>query len=490
VSLTPSAQYSLTIRVELAEEPGLLGRVTSAIGGAGGVVNAVDPVEVESQLSVRDITVDATDQEHWDQILAAIDAVPDARVLDTTDRTFLLHVGGKIEQHNKHPIKSRDDLSMAYTPGVARVCLAIAEDPSKAFQYTIKRNTVAVVSDGTAVLGLGDIGPRAAMPVMEGKAMLFKEFAGVDAFPICLDTRDPDEIVAAVRLIAPAFGGINLEDISAPRCFEIEERLKAELDVPVFHDDQHGTAVVVMAALLNAIKLTGRRLEDTRVVIVGLGAAGIAVTKILLAAGMREIIGADSRGAIHTARGDYVEGTMPPMKRWFAEVTNAERREGVPAELIDGADLLIGLSGARVIPAEALARMNGDAMVFAMANPTPEVPPEEAAPHVRIMATGRSDYPNQINNVLAFPGIFRGALDVRARTIDEPMKMAAARAIAGMVGESELLEDYIIPSVFNRDVAPAVAAAVAEQARRTGAAVAGNEVGFASGDTGQFQSGS
>ena len=488
MSLTPSAQYSLTIRVELAEEPGLLGRVTSAIGAAGGVVNAVDPVEVESQISVRDITVDATDQEHWEQILSAIDAVPDARVLDTTDRTFLLHVGGKIEQHNKHPIKNRDDLSMAYTPGVARVCLAIAEDPSRAFQYTIKRNTVAVVSDGTAVLGLGDIGPRAAMPVMEGKAMLFKEFAGVDAFPICLDTRDPDEIVAAVRGIAPAFGGINLEDISAPRCFEIEERLKAELDIPVFHDDQHGTAVVVMAALLNAVKLTGRRLEDTRVVIVGLGAAGIAVTKILLAAGVREIVGADSRGAIHSARSDYKEGTMPPMKRWFAEVTNAELREGPPAELIDGADLLIGLSGARVIPAEALAQMNGDAMVFAMANPNPEVPPEEAAPHVRIMATGRSDYPNQINNVLAFPGIFRGTLDVRARTIDEPMKMAAARAIADMVGDSELREDYIIPSVFNRDVAPAVAAAVAEQARRSGAAAAGNEVGFASGDTGQFQS--
>ncbi|TMK40693.1 MAG: NAD-dependent malic enzyme, partial [Actinobacteria bacterium] len=444
--------------------------------------------EVESQISVRDITVDATDQEHWEQILSAIDAVPDARVLDTTDRTFLLHVGGKIEQHNKHPIKNRDDLSMAYTPGVARVCLAIAEDPSRAFQYTIKRNTVAVVSDGTAVLGLGDIGPRAAMPVMEGKAMLFKEFAGVDAFPICLDTRDPDEIVAAVRGIAPAFGGINLEDISAPRCFEIEERLKAELDIPVFHDDQHGTAVVVMAALLNAVKLTGRRLEDTRVVIVGLGAAGIAVTKILLAAGVREIVGADSRGAIHSARSDYKEGTMPPMKRWFAEVTNAELREGPPAELIDGADLLIGLSGARVIPAEALAQMNGDAMVFAMANPNPEVPPEEAAPHVRIMATGRSDYPNQINNVLAFPGIFRGTLDVRARTIDEPMKMAAARAIADMVGDSELREDYIIPSVFNRDVAPAVAAAVAEQARRSGAAAAGNEVGFASGDTGQFQS--
>jgi len=488
VALTPSAQYSLTIRVQLAEETGLLGRVTSVIGEAGGVVGAVDPVEVEGRLSVRDVTVDATDQDHWEQILAAIGAVPGAEVLDTTDRTFLMHLGGKIEQHNKHPLKSRDDLSMAYTPGVARVCLAIAEDPSKAFQYTIKRNTVAVVSDGTAVLGLGDIGPEAALPVMEGKAMLFKEFAGVDAFPICLSCKDPDEIVATVRAIAPAFGGINLEDISAPRCFEIEDRLKAELDIPVFHDDQHGTAVVVLAALMNAAKLTGRRLPDIHVLVTGLGAAGVAVTKILLEAGVCHVIGADSRGAIHTERSDYRDGSMTPVKRWYAEVTNPERRSGSPAEVLEGADLFIGLSGARVLPPEALGGMRPDAMVFAMANPNPEISPEEAAPHVRIMATGRSDYPNQINNVLAFPGIFRGALDVRARSIDEHMKVAAARAIAEIVGDEELREDYIIPSVFNREVAPAVAAAVAAQARRTGAATAGNEVGFASGDTGQFQS--
>src|SRR5438270_567696 len=480
---TPSAQYSVTLRVEIEHRPGMLGKVASAIGEAGGTIGAIDLVQVEGTHTIRDITVETADSSDWPRLSDAVDRVPGARVLDTTDRTFLLHLGGKIGLQNKHPLKTREDLSMAYTPGVARVCRAISEDPDKAFQYTIKRNTVAVVSDGTAVLGLGDIGPRAAMPVMEGKAMLFKEFAGVDAFPICLDTRDPDEIVAAVRGIAPAFGGINLEDISAPRCFEIEERLKAELDIPVFHDDQHGTAVVVMAALLNAVKLTGRRLEDTRVVIVGLGAAGIAVTKILLAAGVREIVGADSRGAIHSARSDYKEGTMPPMKRWFAEVTNAELREGPPAELIDGADLLIGLSGARVIPAEALAQMNGDAMVFAMANPNPEVPPEEAAPHVRIMATGRSEYPNQINNVLAFPGIFRGALDVRAPHITEPMKMAAARAIADIVTDSELREDYIIPSVFNRDVADAVAEAVAAEAKATGEATAGDEIGFADTDT-------
>jgi malate dehydrogenase (oxaloacetate-decarboxylating) len=483
VSATPSAQYRLTIRVKLDDAQGILGMVTSAITEAGAMVGAVDLVEVDGGHSLRDIVVDASDREHWNRIIAAINATAGAEVIDTTDRTFLLHVGGKIEQHNKHPLKTRDDLSMAYTPGVARVSLAIAEDVDKAFQYTIKRNTVAVVSDGTAVLGLGDIGPHAAMPVMEGKCCLFKEFAGVDAFPICLDTTDPDEIVRAVKLIAPAFGGINLEDISAPRCFQIEEQLKEQLEIPVFHDDQHGTAVVVLAALLNAAKLTGRTLADLDVLVIGLGAAGIAVTKILLAAGVSKIIGADSRGALHVQREDYLDGSMNAVKRWFAEATNPECRDGAPADVIDGADLLVGVSGARVLPAEALARMNTDAMVFAMANPNPEVNPEEAAPYVRIMATGRSDYPNQINNVLCFPGIFRGALDVRAPHITEEMKMAAAQAIAAIVDESELREDYIIPSVFNRDVAPAVAAAVAEQARAGGVALARQEVGFAQGDT-------
>ncbi len=481
-SVTPSAQYRLTIRIEIDDAAGTLAHLTGAIGEAGGIVVAVDAVEIDSGHSVRDILVDASGKQHWEQILAAIGAVEGARVIDTIDRTFLLHVGGKIEQHNKHPLKTRDDLSMAYTPGVARVCLAIADDPDRAFQYTIKRNTVAVVSDGTAVLGLGDIGPRAAMPVMEGKCCLFKEFADVDAFPICLDTTDTDEIVRAVTLIAPAFGGINLEDISAPRCFEIEERLKRDLDIPIFHDDQHGTAVVVMAALLNAVKLTGRRLGDLHVLIIGLGAAGIAVTKILLEAGVRHIIGADSRGALHVKRADYEDGSMNAVKRWFSQMTNPECRTGSPADVIDGADLLIGLSGARVLEAEALARMNDDAMVFAMANPNPEVTPEEAAPYVRIMATGRSDYPNQINNVLCFPGIFRGALDVRAPDITESMKMAAARAIAAIVTDEELHDDYIIPSVFNRDVAPAVAAAVADEARASGTALAGSEVGFAQGD--------
>ena len=483
MSATPSAQYRLTIRVKLADSPNILGSVTSMIGEAGGMIDAVDLVEVDGGHSLRDVVVDASGRDHWERIIAAINAVEGAEVIDTTDRTFLLHVGGKIEQHNKHPLKTRDDLSMAYTPGVARVCLAIADDPDKAFQYTIKRNTVAVISDGTAVLGLGDIGPRAAMPVMEGKCCLFQEFAGVDAFPICLETTDTEEIIQTVKLIAPGFGGINLEDISAPRCFEIEEALKDQLDIPVFHDDQHGTAVVVMAALLNAVKLTGRNLEDLNVLVIGLGAAGIAVTKILLAAGVHKVIGADSQGVLHTDRRDYVEGSMNAVKRWFAETTNPDCRAGTPADVIDGTDLLIGVSGARAFPAEALARMNKDAMVFAMANPSPEVNPEEAAPYVRIMATGRSDYPNQINNVLCFPGIFRGALDVRAPTITEDMKMAAARAIAAIVDESELREDYIIPSVFNRDVAPAVAAAVAEEARRAGTALAGQQVGFAHGDT-------
>ena len=475
---TPSAQYSLTLRVEIDHLPGMLGKVASAIGAAGATIGAVDLVGVDGGHTIRDITVETSDAADWPRLTAAVNAVEGARVLDTTDRTFMLHIGGKIEIRNKSPLKTRDDLSMAYTPGVARVCEAIHDDPDKAFQYTIKRNTVAVVSDGTAVLGLGDIGPRAAMPVMEGKAMLFKEFGGVDAFPVCLDTKDPDEIVAAVKAIAPAFGGINLEDISAPRCFKIESRLKLELDIPVFHDDQHGTAVVVLAALLNALTLTGQRIGDIRVVIVGLGAAGVAVTQILLEAGVHHIIGCDSRGAVHVARSDYLDGTMAPVKRRLAERTNTDHRDGLPADVIEGADLLIGLSGARVLPAVALAKMNPDPIVFAMANPTPEVSPEEALPYARILATGRSDYPNQINNVLCFPGIFRGALDARAKEITETMKTAAARAIADIVPSEELREDYIIPSVFNREVATAVAAAVADEARESGDADLG--LGFGS----------
>jgi malate dehydrogenase (oxaloacetate-decarboxylating) len=475
---TPSAQYSITMRVEIEHRLGMLGRVASAIGEAGGVVGAVDIVQIEHGITVRDITVETASEDDWARLTEAVNAVPGARVLDATDRTLQLHVGGKIELHNKAPLKTRDDLSMAYTPGVARVCEAIHADPDKAFQYTIKRNTVAVVSDGSAVLGLGNIGPRAAMPVMEGKAMLFKEFGGIDAFPICVDTQDVDEIVAVVQALSPGFGGINLEDISAPRCFEIEDRLRNSLDIPVFHDDQHGTAVVVLAALLNALRLTGRRIEELRIVIVGLGAAGVAVARILLAAGARHIVGVDSRGALSVERADYLDGSIHPVKLALAKDTNPERVSGSVADALSGADLLIGLSGARVVDASALARMNPDPIVFAMANPTPEVSPEEAAPYARIIATGRSDYPNQINNVLCFPGLFRGALDVRAVMITEEMKMAAARAIAAIVRDDELREDYIIPSVFNREVASAVAEAVASQARASGTAVAGAEVGF------------
>src|SRR3984893_3019401 len=483
VAMGPSVSYSITVRLEVASRGRAVSGITRAVEQAGGVVTALDVTAGRDDKLRVDVTCAARGEEHSEALVNALAGIDGVTVHKVSDRTFLLHLGGKIEMRSKVPLRNRDDLSMAYTPGVGRVAMAIAGNREDARRLTVKRNSVAVVTDGSAVLGLGNIGPYAALPVMEGKAALFKRFADIDAWPICLDSQDSDEIVRAVELIAPGFGGINLEDISAPRCFEIEERLKRALDIPVFHDDQHGTAVVVMAAVLNAVKLTDRRLEDLRVLIIGLGAAGIAVTKILLAAGVRHIVGADSQGALHTNREDYLDGSMNAVKRWFAQETNPDCRSGTPEEVIDGEDLLIGVSGARALPAKALARMSEDAMVFAMANPNPEINPEEAAPYVRIIATGRSDYPNQINNVLCFPGIFRGALDVRARTITEEMKMTAAYAIAQIVDDSELREDYIIPSVFNRDVAPAVAAAVAEEARAAGTARAGQEVGFAQGDT-------
>src|SRR3954453_8418174 len=464
----PSAQFSLTLTVVLTRRPGALERVAQAIGGAGGSSGAVDIVEQGERETIREITVDATDADHWDEIINAVQRVDGAKLCETRDRTLELHRGGKIYTGMKTGIKTRDDLSMAYTPGVARVCLEIAGDRDKAHEYTIKKNSVAVISDGTAVLGLGDIGPEAAMPVMEGKAVLFKEFADVDAFPICLNTKHPDEIVAVVKAIAPAFGGINLEDIASPRCFDIENRLIEELDIPVFHDDQHGTAIVVLAALLNACRLTGRRIEDLRVAMVGAGAAGVAVARILMSSGVTDIVAADRRGAIHQDRPDYGDGSMNTPKVWLAEHTNDGRRTGTPAEILEGTDLFIGLSGPGIITARDLERMNPDPFVFAMANPTPEVAPEDAAPFCRVMANGRSDYPNQINNVLAFPGIFRGALDVRAPKITEEMKLAAAHGIASVVSDDELNASYIIPTVFNADVCPAVSRAVAEEARREG----------------------
>jgi malate dehydrogenase (oxaloacetate-decarboxylating) len=467
---TPSAQFSLRLRVEMPRGPGSIGRVATVIGDTGGTIGPITVIEVGQTDAIRDIIVDCTGADHGAAIVEALEELENVRLIEVTDRTLELHKDGKLYTGLSAPLETRDDLSMAYTPGVARVCQAIAEDPSKAFEYTIKSNTVAVVTDGSAVLGLGDIGPEAAMPVMEGKAALFKAFGGVDAFPICLDTKDAGEIVEVVKAIAPGFGGINLEDISSPRCFEIEQRLIDELDIPVFHDDQHGTAIVVLAALLNACRLTGRKLEDLGVAIVGAGAAGVAVGKILMNAGVSSIVACDREGAIHTGRPDFEDGSINPVKAWLAENTNPQGRTGSLLDVLEGTDLFIGLSGPGILEAKDIARMNPDPFVFAMANPTPEVSPEDAAPYVRVMATGRSDYPNQINNVLAFPGIFRGAFDVRAPKITEEMKMAAAYGIASVVSDEELREDYIIPSVFNPDVCPAVARAVAEEAQREGIA--------------------
>ncbi len=461
----PSASYSMTLRVEFPHRTGSLGQILTTVGEAGGMVGAVDIVRMGQDVSIRDITINARDSEHGQQLVSTVDEMPEVRVVNISDRTFLLHLGGKIEVRSKNPIRTRDDLSMVYTPGVARVCRAIAQDPERAFNLTIKRNTVAVVTDGTAVLGLGDIGPRAAMPVMEGKAALFKQFAEVDAFPICLDTKDPEEIIASVKNIAPGFGGINLEDISAPRCFEIEDRLKAELDIPVFHDDQHGTSVVVLAALINSLKIVGKKIEDLRIVVNGVGASGVACAKIMMSAGATNIVGCDRKGIVYEGR-----GSLDTSKGWFAENTNSEGKTGGLTEAIEGADLFLGLSAPNVLSVEQLDLMNEDPIVFAMANPDPEISPEDAFGHARIIATGRSDYPNQINNVLCFPGIFRGALDVRAREIDESMKLAAAEAIANVIPEESLSEDYIIPSVFDERVAPAVAETVAEAAKESGTA--------------------
>ena len=463
---TPSASYSLTLRVKLSSRAGTLGEVATAIGRAGGDIGAIDIVSVASDSIIRDITVNAASSEHGEKIVQAVRDIDGIEVINVSDRTFLMHIGGKIEVVSKMPLKTRADLSMAYTPGVARVCEAIHNDPEKAFILTIKKNTVAVVTDGTAVLGLGDIGPAAAMPVMEGKAMLFKEFGGVDAFPICLNTKDPDEIVRTVKAISTPFGGINLEDISAPRCFEIEDRLKEELDIPVFHDDQHGTAVVVLAALINALKLVGKEMSKIKVIVNGVGAAGVACTKIIMAAGVTNVVGCDQSGAIYAGRREH----MNWVKDWYARNTNPNNEQGTVHDVIKGADVFLGLSVPGVINEEDLKQMAEKPIVFAMANPTPEIMPEEAAPYVAVMATGRSDYPNQINNVLCFPGIFRGALACRASRINEEMKLAAANAIAGIITDAELHPEYIVPSVFDKRVAEAVARAVEEAAHRTGVA--------------------
>lgn len=458
-----SASNAYTIRLILPQTGNAFSDVLSVINRNGAQVGAIDIVKTEGGTITRDITIHTQDEDHAKTVYNALKEIKDVDVRHMSDRTFMMHLGGKIEIQNKVAVNHRDDLSMVYTPGVARVCKAIHESPEKAFNLTIRKNMVAVVSDGTAVLGLGDIGPLAAMPVMEGKAMLFKKFANVDAFPICLDTKDTEELIKTVKYLAPTFGGINLEDIASPRCFEIERRLKAELDIPVFHDDQHGTAIVMTAALINALKLVNKKMEDIKVVFNGAGAAGTACTNMLMDLGVKHIVGCDRQGAIYVGRGQLDEA-----KKEYAERTNPHKEKGSIHDVIKDADVFVGLSSANILTVDDLKKMNKDPIVFAMANPDPEIMPEIALPHVAIMATGRSDYPNQINNLLAFPGIFRGALDCHATDINAEMKLAAAFAIAKAVDEEALSRDYIIPSVFNHNVAPAVAAAVMEAARKTG----------------------
>ncbi len=460
---TPTAAYSIRIRVRMANKPGDLGRIAVAIGDVGGNIAGLDGFEAKQAFLDEDIIVDCRSEDHQRQVLGAIEALDGIEVLAHEDRTFKMHEGGKIEVLPLAPVGDRDDLSMAYTPGVARVCNAIAAEPAKVHELTIKRNTVAIVTDGTAVLGLGDIGPEAALPVMEGKALLFKEFAGVDAFPICLDVNDADEIIETVVRLAPVFGGINLEDIAAPQCFTVEERLKELLDIPVFHDDQHGTAVVVLAALENALKIVDKKMVDLNIVIAGVGAAGVAISKMLLEAGVAHVVGTDRQGAIWEGRED-----LNPAKQWFAENTNPNRVTGSLGQVLPGADVFIGVSGPGLINADDVRTMGPKPIVFAMANPDPEIRPEAIEGIASVIATGRSDFPNQINNVLCFPGIFRGALDAGATTITENMKLAAAEAIASAVDENELSPDFIIPSVFDKRVVELVARASAEAAVRDG----------------------
>ena len=455
----PTAAYSVNLQVELLNVPNTLGRLATAIGEAGANIVSMGGFDVRGEVLTNEIVVNCRDEEHATAVLNRVEALEGVILRGWFDRTFDLHRGGKIEVLSLAPVTDNHDLSMAYTPGVARICMAIHADPSRAHELTIKKNTVAIVTDGTAVLGLGDIGPIAALPVMEGKALLFKEFAGVDAFPVCLDVDDPSEIVETVIRLAPAFGGINLEDIAAPAAFEVEEALQEALDIPVFHDDQHGTAVVTLAALWNSLRLTGREIGDQSVVISGVGAAGVAVGKILIGAGVGEIVGVDRTGALYEGRDN-----LNSAKEWFAINTNSDRKMGSLSDVLAGADVFIGLSGPGLLDAADLRNMAPEPIVFAMANPDPEIRPEEADGLAAVMATGRSDYPNQINNVLAFPGIFRGALDAGATRVTENMKLAAARAIADSVDDEDLKPDFVVPSVFDKAVPFQVAEAVAAAA--------------------------
>ena len=461
----PSASNSITVRLDIRNRPGMLAEVTSVIGEHGGNIGAIDIVRAEEEQLIRDITINARSDEHAHDIVESVREVEGVDVVNVSDRTFLMHLGGKLEVESKTPIRTRDQLSMAYTPGVARVSEAIHEDPTDTHRLTMKSNTVAVVTDGTAVLGLGDIGANAAIPVMEGKGQLLKEFADVNGVPISLNTTDVDEIVETVSRIAPVFGGINLEDIAAPRCFEIEQRLEEELDIPVFHDDQHGTAVVAVAALLNALEIVEKDLADLKIVMVGIGAAGSAVTEMLLKMGVETIVGVDREGPVTSDRSD-----LGPAKERYVRMTDPDTDSETLREAMDGADVFIGLSGPDVIGPEDLKRMSRDPIVFAMANPRPEIMPEEAYPHVSVMATGRSDYPNQINNVLCFPGLFKGLLNCRATDVTDEMKIAAAHAIANTIDDRSLTPDYIVPSVFDKKVVGEVAAAVSQVAVEQGVA--------------------
>lgn len=466
VDIGPYSNYQLTVRLELANKPGMFAKVAALLAEEGANLGAVDIVSATADRMIRDITFDVQDETHGDRVLARLGMVPHVTVVSASDRIFLMHLGGKIHVQSKLPISTRNILSMVYTPGVGRVSQAIAKDPSKAYVFTSKGNSVAVITDGSAVLGLGNLGPEAALPVMEGKAMLFKELAGIDAWPISLNTQDPDQIVQTILAIAPGFGAINLEDISAPRCFDIEHRLRAALDIPVMHDDQHGTAVVILAALSNALKLTGKKMEEIRVVVNGLGAAGTACCRMLLAAGVSHLVGCEPQGIV--LQGEPEE--LRACRTSLSSCISRGRAHGSLQDALKGADVFIGLSVGNILSADDLDLMADDRIIFAMANPDPEVPPELGSSHSRIFATGRSDYPNQINNALVFPGIFRGALDVQAREINEPMKLAAATALAGSVPLSALSEDYIVPSVFDKEVVPRIAKAVATAARETGVA--------------------
>jgi malate dehydrogenase (oxaloacetate-decarboxylating) len=457
--MAPSVSYSITVRLEVASHGRAVSEITRAVEAAGGVVTALDVTPAGHDRLKVDVTCAAADTAHSEGIVAALSGISGVTVHKVSDRTFLLHLGGKIEMRSKVPLRNRDDLSMAYTPGVARVSLALAKNPGDARRLTIKRNSVAVVTDGSAVLGLGNVGPYAALPVMEGKAALFKRFGGIDAWPICLDTQDTDEIVRTVQILAPAFGGINLEDISAPRCFEVERRLRALLDIPVFHDDQHGTAVVVAAALTNALRVVGKRIDEVKVTMAGAGAAGTAVLKLLLASGAKNVIVVDDKGSIYQGRPGLNESLA-----WIADHTNTGGYSGDLAGAVNGADVFIGVSAPNILRGEDVKTMNENAIVFALANPDPEVDPDVAREYAAVVATGRSDYPNQINNVLVFPGIFRGLLDAQSRKVTDRMLLAAARALADVVLPDELGPNYIVPSVFHPDVASSVAAAVREVA--------------------------